>query len=84
MAVNSMYCLNHVLYCKFNSFNPFKKSVVFLNKRIILVQLLLTVIDNLFQPMMPPYGAPYAAIYAHGGVYAHPGVPIVSMHFFCC
>nr|GME17206.1 transcriptional activator TAF-1 [Ipomoea batatas] len=30
------------------------------------------------QPMMPPYGAPYAAIYAHGGVYAHPGVPIGS------
>jgi len=30
------------------------------------------------QPMVPPYGAPYAAIYAHGGVYAHPGVPIVS------
>ncbi|XP_059312534.1 transcriptional activator TAF-1-like isoform X4 [Lycium ferocissimum] len=28
------------------------------------------------QPMVPPYGAPYAAIYAHGGVYAHPGVPI--------
>nr|XP_009788650.1 PREDICTED: transcriptional activator TAF-1-like isoform X2 [Nicotiana sylvestris]XP_016483466.1 PREDICTED: transcriptional activator TAF-1-like isoform X2 [Nicotiana tabacum] len=30
------------------------------------------------QPMMPPYGAPYAGIYTHGGVYAHPGVPIVS------
>lgn len=29
------------------------------------------------QPMMPPpYGAPYAAIYAHGGVYAHTGVPV--------
>jgi len=28
--------------------------------------------------MMPPYGAPYAAIYAHGGVYAHPAVPVVS------
>ncbi|KAF3439911.1 hypothetical protein FNV43_RR18189 [Rhamnella rubrinervis] len=28
------------------------------------------------QPMMPPYGAPYAAIYSHGGVYAHPGVPL--------
>uniref|UniRef100_A0A7C8ZB59 BZIP domain-containing protein n=1 Tax=Opuntia streptacantha TaxID=393608 RepID=A0A7C8ZB59_OPUST len=28
------------------------------------------------QPMMPPYGAPYAAIYAHGGVYAHPAVPV--------
>ncbi|GMP61239.1 hypothetical protein CsSME_00023778 [Camellia sinensis var. sinensis] len=26
------------------------------------------------QHMMPPYGPPYAAIYAHGGVYAHPGV----------
>lgn len=34
----------------------------------------------LSQPMIPPYGAPYAAIYAHGGVYAHPGVPIVSLH----
>ena len=39
--------------------------------------------------MMPPYGAPYAAIYAHGGVYAHPGVPFVSplsfsfgLHYF--
>ncbi|KAF2291229.1 hypothetical protein GH714_020755 [Hevea brasiliensis] len=28
------------------------------------------------QPMMPPYGAPYAAVYSHGGVYAHPTVPI--------
>ena len=32
--------------------------------------------------MMPPYGAPYAAIYPHGGVYAHPGVPLVSIHSF--
>ncbi|GLT59028.1 hypothetical protein SLA2020_318760 [Shorea laevis] len=30
------------------------------------------------QPMMPPYGAPYAAIYPHGGVYAHPAVPLGS------
>ncbi|XP_062155075.1 common plant regulatory factor 1 isoform X2 [Alnus glutinosa] len=30
------------------------------------------------QPMMPPYGTPYAAIYPHGGVYAHPGVPLGS------
>ncbi|OVA01899.1 Basic-leucine zipper domain [Macleaya cordata] len=30
------------------------------------------------QPMMPPYGAPYAAIYAHGGVYSHPSVPLGS------
>ncbi|KAK4354025.1 hypothetical protein RND71_026219 [Anisodus tanguticus] len=28
------------------------------------------------QAMMPPYGTPYAGIYAHGGVYPHPGVPI--------
>ncbi|KAL9430280.1 hypothetical protein AB3S75_025631 [Citrus x aurantiifolia] len=28
------------------------------------------------QPMMPPYGAPYAAIYSSGGVYAHPAVPL--------
>ncbi|XP_023875517.1 common plant regulatory factor 1 isoform X4 [Quercus suber] len=28
------------------------------------------------QPMMPPYGAPYAAIYPHGGVYAHPPVTL--------
>ncbi|KAI8545012.1 hypothetical protein RHMOL_Rhmol07G0010000 [Rhododendron molle] len=28
------------------------------------------------QHMMPPYGPPYAAIYAHGGVYAHTGVPL--------
>lgn len=35
----------------------------------------------LFQPMMPPYGAPYAAVYSHGGVYSHPAVPIVSLHF---
>ncbi|KAH9731693.1 G-box-binding factor 3 [Citrus sinensis] len=28
------------------------------------------------QPMMPPYGAPYAAIYSTGGVYAHPAVPL--------
>lgn len=30
------------------------------------------------QPMMSPYGAPYAAIYAHGGVYAHAGVPLTA------
>ncbi|XVE73766.1 hypothetical protein DITRI_Ditri11bG0144000 [Diplodiscus trichospermus] len=30
------------------------------------------------QPMMPPYGAPYATIYPHGGVYAHPAVPLGS------
>ncbi|KAA3475219.1 Common plant regulatory factor 1 [Gossypium australe] len=27
--------------------------------------------------MMPPYGAPYATIYSHGGVYAHPAVSLV-------
>ncbi|XP_071937333.1 transcriptional activator TAF-1-like isoform X4 [Coffea arabica] len=32
----------------------------------------------LFQPMMSPYGTPYAAIYPHAGVYAHPGVPLGS------
>jgi len=32
--------------------------------------------------MMATYGAPYAAIYSHGGVYAHPAIPIVSLHFF--
>ncbi|XP_073029914.1 common plant regulatory factor 1-like isoform X2 [Primulina eburnea] len=30
------------------------------------------------QSMIPPYGAPYAAFYAHGGVYAHPGVHIAG------
>ncbi|KAI3979294.1 hypothetical protein MKX01_007770 [Papaver californicum] len=30
------------------------------------------------QGMMPPYGSPYGAIYAHGGVYAHPSVPPVA------
>ncbi|XP_020525961.1 common plant regulatory factor 1 isoform X2 [Amborella trichopoda] len=31
------------------------------------------------QPLMPPYGTPaYAAIYSHGGVYAHPAVPLGS------
>ncbi|XP_059651298.1 common plant regulatory factor 1-like [Cornus florida] len=30
------------------------------------------------QAMMPPYGAPYAAFYAHGGVYAHAGVPLAA------
>ncbi|KNA08201.1 hypothetical protein SOVF_164610 [Spinacia oleracea] len=30
------------------------------------------------QPMVPPYGAPYAAIYAPGGVYAHPAIPLAS------
>ncbi|KAK8588946.1 hypothetical protein V6N12_023356 [Hibiscus sabdariffa] len=38
------------------------------------------------QPMMPPYGAPYATIYPHGGVYVHPAVPLaayaVSGHSF--
>ena len=32
------------------------------------------------QHMMPPYGAPYA-VYSHGGVYAHPAVPLVSLNF---
>ncbi|XVE77230.1 hypothetical protein DITRI_Ditri13aG0045400 [Diplodiscus trichospermus] len=31
------------------------------------------------QPMMPPYGGPYAAIYPHGGVYAHPAVPLAAV-----
>lgn len=37
---------------------------------------------SIFQPMVPPYGAPYAAIYAPGGVYAHPAIPLVrvSLH----
>ncbi|KAF9593059.1 hypothetical protein IFM89_020066 [Coptis chinensis] len=30
------------------------------------------------QPMMPPYGTPYAAMYAHGGVYHHPSVSVGS------
>ncbi|XP_042030660.1 common plant regulatory factor 1-like isoform X2 [Salvia splendens] len=30
------------------------------------------------QSMIPPYGAPYAAFYAHGGVYAHQGVPMTG------
>ncbi|KAM6600916.1 common plant regulatory factor 1 isoform X1 [Cannabis sativa] len=28
------------------------------------------------QPMMPSFGTPYAAIYPHGNVYAHPRVPL--------
>ncbi|OWM68690.1 common plant regulatory factor 1-like isoform X2 [Punica granatum] len=28
------------------------------------------------QHMIPPYGAPFAAAYSHGGVYAHPATPI--------
>lgn len=31
--------------------------------------------------MMPPYGAPYVAFYAHEGVYAHPGVPPAGTSF---
>ncbi|XP_038682901.1 common plant regulatory factor 1-like isoform X3 [Tripterygium wilfordii] len=30
------------------------------------------------QPMMPPYGGPYAAIYSPGGVYAHPAVSLAA------
>lgn len=30
------------------------------------------------QPMMPPYGSPYAPMYAHGGIYPHPTVPLAS------
>lgn len=30
------------------------------------------------QAMMPPYGPPYGALYAHSGVYAHPGFPIAA------
>lgn len=30
------------------------------------------------QSMVPPYGAPYAAFYANGGVYAHLGVPLAG------
>ncbi|CAI9785963.1 unnamed protein product [Fraxinus pennsylvanica] len=33
------------------------------------------------QSMMKPYGAPYAAFYAHGGVNAHPGVPLAGTSF---
>ncbi|URE11425.1 Common plant regulatory factor, partial [Musa troglodytarum] len=30
------------------------------------------------QPLVPPFGSPYTAIYPHGGVYAHPSVPLGS------
>lgn len=30
------------------------------------------------QPLIPPYGVPYTAIYSHGGVHAHPAVPLVA------
>ncbi|OVA05095.1 Basic-leucine zipper domain [Macleaya cordata] len=30
------------------------------------------------QHLMPPYGTPYAAIYSHGGIYAHPSVSLGS------
>ncbi|KAK4483508.1 hypothetical protein RD792_010705 [Penstemon davidsonii] len=30
------------------------------------------------QSMIPTYGAPYAAFYTHGGVYAHPGIPVAG------
>ncbi|XP_022898025.1 common plant regulatory factor 1-like isoform X2 [Olea europaea var. sylvestris] len=33
------------------------------------------------QSMMPPYGAPYAAFYANGGIYARPGVPLAGASF---
>lgn len=28
------------------------------------------------QPMMPPYGSPYAAMYPHGGMYSHPSLSL--------
>ncbi|XP_065045218.1 G-box-binding factor 3-like isoform X1 [Musa acuminata AAA Group] len=34
------------------------------------------------QPLVPPFGSPYAAIYPHGGVYTHPSVPLGS-HTHC-
>ncbi|GAA0185091.1 hypothetical protein LIER_32379 [Lithospermum erythrorhizon] len=34
------------------------------------------------QSMMSPYGTPYA-VYPHGGVYAHPGVTLVSILSEC-
>lgn len=33
------------------------------------------------QPLIPPYGVPYTAIYSHEGVHAHPAVPLVSLPF---
>ncbi|KAK1285950.1 Common plant regulatory factor 1 [Acorus calamus] len=30
------------------------------------------------QPMMPPFGPPFAALYPHGGVYAHPSMSLGS------
>ncbi|KAK1274977.1 Common plant regulatory factor 1 [Acorus gramineus] len=30
------------------------------------------------QPMMPPFGPPFAALYPHGGVYAHPSMALGS------
>eukprot|EP00262_Sarcandra_glabra_P019891 TRINITY_DN7726_c0_g1_i2.p1 TRINITY_DN7726_c0_g1~~TRINITY_DN7726_c0_g1_i2.p1 ORF type:complete len:438 (-),score=96.23 TRINITY_DN7726_c0_g1_i2:233-1546(-) len=32
------------------------------------------------QQLMPPYGTPFAAIYSHGGVYAHPSMPPLGSH----
>lgn len=43
--------------------------------------------DNFFvtQPLLPPFGSPYAPIYSPGGVYSHPSAPIVSQrwHHMC-
>ncbi|KAK1320902.1 Common plant regulatory factor 1 [Acorus calamus] len=30
------------------------------------------------QPMMPPFGPPFAALYPHGGVYAHPSMALMA------
>ncbi|URE23409.1 Common plant regulatory factor [Musa troglodytarum] len=34
------------------------------------------------QPLIPPFGSPYTAIYPHGGVYSHASVPL-SSHTHC-
>ncbi|THU51602.1 hypothetical protein C4D60_Mb06t32750 [Musa balbisiana] len=34
------------------------------------------------QPLVPPFGSPYGAIYPHGGVYTHPSVPLGSHTHF--
>lgn len=47
-----------------------------------LTRVLIIVVQYCQHHMMPPYGTPvpYPAMYPPGTVYAHPGMPMVTLH----
>ncbi|KNA15980.1 hypothetical protein SOVF_093340 [Spinacia oleracea] len=72
----SSVCFDHILKIEFDVGSGELKANV---EEWICTEALYT--SPFLCPMVPPYGAPYDAIYAPGGVYAHPAIPLVILLF---